>query len=665
MHAFFLTRPLTLNVAGQRKTFCAVSDWNAPLMTEVYVAAQMEIDRVRTALREAYPEESLEELLRFLTPHALAQVSGLPKLLGIRGANGVDVDIQRSSCLVDQLRALRAIQPDRQHYRLLLVNAFGANLGDCLVGLTAFRHVLSVLRAELPAVSVDVLLGWHGNDGLRRLFRSVDGIDNVLTQGPTLAELSRYQAMFDTSELLNLPRYGAMPVVDWNLWWMGLDPEAIAITDKRNQIDIAQQAEELVANYLPPHDGPRILINPKASVTLRGMPEPVCRHLIARLLSTWPQAQVILIQAMDFEHPRVINLSAEINNVDYLAAIVAKVDALIGVDTYTQHLADATDTPAVTLYTSVSPELYPYYPLVEAMSLPDIEHLPAWGKMKVSSDVWENIAPGYEEAWQSLDWDGVFASLRRVMARKNNEFSAPRLPSQPIERVWTRKVMVGKNAIDVPLYQRDEPLAAVLNQTLLQIAEQVLRIGDSVVQLGAGAGELTVGLASIVGIHGHLVAFEPRRQLHQQLCANLAHSGIYYAETHAVMPDGDGWAVRDINPLFVTDDYLPLQFANAAQPESVVCWPLDDLKLQGCRLLIVCSPLPLLSVLQGAKETLMRLKPVVLAGVVSLQSTGSLETYFDELGYRVRILELGNANHPDSLPYYGIVVAEPFSGEYN
>ena len=82
MYVFFLTQPVTLQIAGQRRTFRAVKNLEAPLMTEVYVAAQMEIDRIRTALREAYPEQPLDGLLRFLTPQALAQVSGLPKVLG-------------------------------------------------------------------------------------------------------------------------------------------------------------------------------------------------------------------------------------------------------------------------------------------------------------------------------------------------------------------------------------------------------------------------------------------------------------------------------------------------------------------------------------------------------------------------------------------------------
>jgi hypothetical protein len=661
MHAYYVTRALTVHGQGQRRTLQPALQASGPATTEVIVPAQRELERVRAAITEAGGADPRDDTLRLLPPAALARVPGLPVTLGA-GAFAAPEAEAPPDCLVGQLQALRAAHPGRQHFRLLLVNAFGAHLGDNLIGLTAFGHVLAVLRAHLPEPTVDVLLGWHLDDRLARLFRGADGIDTLLTQGPTLAELSRYQAVFDTSTLIKLPRYGQMPMVDWCLWWLGLDPSAVPAGSKRNAIAIAEQARAFVAALLPAAAGPRILVNPKASTPLRSMPGAAVERLVEHLLAAWPQAQVVLTQPLATEHPRLLDLSAAITDADRLAALVAQADGLIGVDTYTQHLADATSTPAVTLYTSVPPGLYPYYPLVEAVLLPGAQDLPAWGKMKIPPDEWARVSATYEVAWQALEPGAVLAGLQAAMARKAGRPAewAPRPPPGPAAPVpRTRTVGAGESAVELPWRQRSDAVAAVLDQTIAKVAAQVLCTGDTVVQLGAGAGQAALGLARRVGHHGRLVAFEPRRELHQQLCANLAAAGIHHADTHPVMPMGEGWAVRDIHRLYAGDEHQPLQLANSTVPEPVVCWPLDALNLPACRLLVVCLPLPLLAVLQGARATLERLRPVALAGVFSRRSSAALESFFVGLGYRVRIVELGDATHPDRPALFGILVAEP------
>jgi hypothetical protein len=662
MYTYFVTRPLTLNAAGQRKTLYPAIQAAAPATTEVHLPAQREIELVRIALKATYPEERLHQMLRILGPGALAQLTEQPATLGARCFADPDTEAT-PNCLTMQLRALKAARPNRRHFRLLLINAFGSNLGDNIIGLTAFRQVLLVLRIHLPEVSVDVLLGWHMDDRLARLFRDIDGIDSILTQGPTLAELSRYQAVFDNSGLLLLPRYGKMPMVDWYLWWLGVDHETVPATKKRNAVAIPDEAREFVAWQLPATDGPRILVNPKASVALRSMPEPATRRLIDHLLATWPKAHVVLVHPLALNHPRVRNLSAEISDVDRLAALVAQVDGLIGVDTYTQHLADATATPAVTLYTSVLPELYPYYPLGESILVPDAQRLPAWGRMKVPPGEWKGIAISYEAAWQALDPNIVLDALRSVMERKTvgpTSFAGEMQPARATTSLLrTHPHNTSTFSITIPRRQRDDPMAAMLSKAIADLAKQVLCPGDTVVHLGSGAGEAALGLGSAVGRHGRLVVFEPRRELHQLLCANLAGAGIHHAETHAVMPEGKWFALRAMNGLRVEDEYLPANLWNCRQPEPVVCWPLDALALKACRMLVVCSPLPLLSCLQGARATLERLRPVVLAGVLQLHDGAVMEAFFAELGYGTRTLLRGDAANPNQIPLYGILIAEP------
>ena len=55
--------------------------------------------------------------------------------------------------------------------------------------------------------------------------------------------------------------------------------------------------------------------------------------------------------------------------------------------------------------------------------------------------------------------------------------------------------------------------------------------GDTVIEVGANIGALTVPLAKFVGPQGNVVAFEPQRILFQNLCANIALNGLTNVRT--------------------------------------------------------------------------------------------------------------------------------------
>lgn len=662
MELYHLKLPLQLRSSVQSKHLTAATAPGDPPITQVYVAAQNELELVRRTLAQAYPQQQADQIVRVMPPQAVRRVPGLPALLGVAALDAAEQEAA-APVLVAQLQRLRAAHPARQHFRLLLINAFGSNLGDNLIGLTAFRQLLGVLREHLPVVSVDVLLGWHPDDRLARLFRDIDGIDQVRTQGLTLAELAQYQGLFDTSRLIYLPRYGQMPMVDWYLWWLGLDPAAVAPRAKRNAVAIPEADRQWVAQHLPPANGPRILLNPKASVALRSMPEASQRRLADALLADWPQARLILVQPLALAHERVSHLDEFINTSDRLAALVAAVDGLIGVDTYTAHLADATATPAVTLFSSIHPDIYPYYPLGHGLCLPDAAQLPGWNTPKVEPQVWEAMAADYASAWAALDCAAVLAALRGVMETKATA-PAPLSPCLLTPRLApsvcpTRSLDAGDQALEVPLRQREDALATVLDDTLISLSAQLLRTGDTVVCLAPGVGESALKLAQRVGHQGRLVAMEPRRHLHQWLCSNLARAGIWHAQTHWALPEGEGLLRFEMKSLRAMDEFLPLRLFNTRQTEPVVCWPLDTLALDSCRLLVLRSPLARVEVLQGARETVARLRPVVLIGVLALPLSKGFEVFFEGMSYGLRMVPLASVDETQQGPEYGLLVAEP------
>ncbi len=416
MRCYVLERPLALQIGTRTMERRGAADPERPAMDEVYVASQNELSAVRAALAQAYPETPAEEILRIYAPQ------NVPALLGVRPF----VQNHRPPPpmpLIPQLYGLKAAHRGGENLRLLVINGFGTNLGDNLIGLSAFAHVLERIRSVLPEAAVDVMLGWHGDDRLERLYRGAGWEGEILTEGITLAGLSDYRGIFDFGELLSQPRYGSMPMVDWYLWWMGLDPSAILAKRKRNAISIPEPARRSVAAGCLPYPGVRILINPAASTPLRSMPDAYLMRLVASILESWPQARIVLMRPCGAGDPRVQECSPA--DVDELAALLERCDALIGVDTYTQHLADALSVPAVTLFTSVPPDLYPYYPLNRSLMIPGAERLPAWGKAKVSAGAWKLIGRLYGEAWMEMEPGIVLGALEQVWSAEASPSDNP------------------------------------------------------------------------------------------------------------------------------------------------------------------------------------------------------------------------------------------------
>jgi hypothetical protein len=660
---YFSTRSLELRTPSQSKQLLVASDPVAPRANEIYIAAQNELELIRIAVEKAFPSQPVSDLVKTITAESAAELREMPPCLGAQAF--ADAALAPAGCLTGQLRELRRTYPHRQHYRFMLVNAFGSNLGDNLLGLTALRQVLSVCRAELPSVTFDVMLGWHSDDRLARQFKGIDGIERVLTQGLTLAELSCYQGLYDTSNLLNLPGYATTPVVDWYMRWMGVDPALVNAADKRNRVVASAACRQSMQARLPQAGGPRFLVNAKASVDLRCMPECAVVQLIEALFARWPTAQVVVLQPAPVDDPRVVNLAAQVPDIDHLTALLASVDAVVGVDTFTSHLADATGTPAVTLYTSTHPDVYPYYPLHQGLLIPAAEQLPAWGKTKVTAEAWAGMADQYLAAWQALDMGDVLRPLTQLLEEKSARPNAfkPSWLSDPVagmQRLTHRKNLNGA-MLDVPMRTRSSTLAELQTSAILNAAAQFVVLGDTVVLVGAGSGEAALDVAQRVGDRGCVVVMEPRQRLHQLLCANLTRAGLWHVQTHCMLPEGEGLQVQQMPSLQLYEEVPPMSFANCLQPEPVVCWAIDRLALSSCRLLVVSAPFVRLAVLQGARSTLERLRPVVVVGLMVLADVPDFEAFFKSLGYQTRVLEIEVETQllpASSAPTHGVLLAE-------
>jgi FkbM family methyltransferase len=113
-----------------------------------------------------------------------------------------------------------------------------------------------------------------------------------------------------------------------------------------------------------------------------------------------------------------------------------------------------------------------------------------------------------------------------------------------------------------------------------QVLAQLVKPGNTVVEIGANTGSHTVSLAKAVGPTGRVIAIEPQRIIHQYLCATVALNSLANVETlwtacgsetgELVVPPLDYFAER-------TQNFGGLSLASEGAGERVAVRRLDDI----------------------------------------------------------------------------------------
>lgn len=518
-----------------------------------------------------------------------------------------------------QLQALRARKPNKHHWRFAVVNGFGAALGDCTIGITAFRVVLACLQQHFPSLKYDILFGPGASAVVADILCNEPEVERVLFHNLTVAEFAQYDGYFDFTNLINLPRYNELPTVDWMLWWCGLAPDTVPAEHKRNRGPIRQDAWQAVQALLrepPCPNAPRVLFNPKASNALRSMPNDVAQRFVARLLELAPTITWVVDQPLALKHQRLLDLSGQIDSPEKFKALVAQVEGVITVDTFALHQADVSSTPCVTLCSSIAPSAYPYYPCNAGIGIPGYETLPAFQRPKVSDAEWEACKSAYHAAWARLNPAEVLALLREKMVERQAHPHEPeRLTVGP--PVSPPRCVVLEGAVPRLKRQRLAPEHAWASQRFIEMSQQLLKPGAVAVMACAPDARLAQTLAERIAPHGELIVLEPRAPLARNVEAAL-HLASSPCATRVLQAVSLGGATQaNINALEPWSESHSSEWGNLPAVITVPSQPVDALALARCNALLVQSPMPYELFINGALETLKRCRPLVLVAPVS------------------------------------------------
>ncbi len=162
------------------------------------------------------------------------------------------------------------------------------------------------------------------------------------------------------------------------------------------------------------------------------------------------------------------------------------------------------------------------------------------------------------------------------------------------------------------------------SESEVQVLRAVIRPGDTVIDIGANIGDLTVPMSLMAGEKGRVYALESHADTFNILCANLALNGIRNVrpinafvadsvETDTAGPWGAHGFVSEVwQPPFVT---------------------IDKLGLYSCSFVKIDVDGKELEVLRSAESTITRLRPVVYFENDVPERSPALFDYFMERRY--------------------------------
>jgi FkbM family methyltransferase len=163
--------------------------------------------------------------------------------------------------------------------------------------------------------------------------------------------------------------------------------------------------------------------------------------------------------------------------------------------------------------------------------------------------------------------------------------------------------------------------------------------GDVALDVGANIGTHTLALARLAGPQGFVYAFEPQRLVFQTLCANIALNSLtnVHCVNAAVGDEAGTLHMSDADPS-QPNNFGGAQLellAGARQGPPVSRIVLDDfLDVDRLKLVKIDVEGMESQVLQGARRTLTRFKPLLYVENAFADKSPELVAVLQELGYR-------------------------------
>lgn len=169
----------------------------------------------------------------------------------------------------------------------------------------------------------------------------------------------------------------------------------------------------------------------------------------------------------------------------------------------------------------------------------------------------------------------------------------------------------------------------------MSLLANFIRPGMLVLDAGANIGAHTIFLAKTVGPQGHVLTFEPQRQVFQNLCANVALNALGNVVTfHAGIGEQAGSTLVPLPDYHIDGNFGSVSLEGEHGGETVQVMTIDQLGLPALHFMKVDVEGMELQVLKGASKTIAANKPILYVENDRKDKSAELLGYIFSLGYR-------------------------------
>ncbi len=334
-----------------------------------------------------------------------------------------------------------------------------------------------------------------------------------------------------------------------------------------------------------------------------------------------PSAELPLLTPMD-----------RVSNYTDTAQLLSQLDLVITIDTSVAHLAGAMGKPTWLLL--------PYAPdwrwLLERNDSPWYPALQLFRQPQPGA--WDKVAELVKQSLQRAVKDGLESPTVTP-----SEPPLERSPTPVAEAIHT----TGYNQLQqcrhgLFLYNRNDAYVGRSLKNYAEFSEQEITLldpylnpGDWVVEVGSNIGSHTVYFAQKVESQGRVIAIEAQRLVFQTLCANIALNSL---DNVLAIHAGAGKQ----NGTIQVPSLSPHQLHNFGgvsigkeEGETTRLLTIDSLELAQCKLLKADVEGMEKQVLEGAKKTIRRCRPLLYLENDRKERSAELVEYIKALGYRL------------------------------
>lgn len=353
----------------------------------------------------------------------------------------------------------------------------------------------------------------------------------------------------------------------------------------------------------------------------------------------------------------LIDLGPELRDFADTAAVVSQLDLVICVDTSIAHLAGALGKPVWVLLPTPADwrwmterEDSPWYPTMRLFRQRQQGH-------------WPEVILRVRDALDRHVRSGQIALATQASTRHETRATRQMIPS--VERARPSDLSglcaVAETVAGIVQYFPDQPLIGKAIQWYgeylqpqIDLLARLIKPGTTVLETASGVGMHALALAAAAGEAGQLFLYEPRSRFHSVLRQNLAANRIVNATViKGAITVGGSTAVRtksDCNPASSTRDFT----TPPELPETI-----DDLQLKALHWLKINEGPGALDVIDGATESLWRLRPGLFIAALSESAVHELAARVRDFGYQCWKMETAYFNESN----FNRREADAFSGQ--